>query len=316
MKVWSLCVIVLSCFGAVFGQFQLGAETAAIAIGTDTPTCELTAKALEDIRETKAKIVDVITKLKAYATSIGLEIPTDEPEVVITPEEPTDTTETRPVVFTNCKDILDAGYVTDGVYAVTIEGYDSPVNVYCDMTTDFGGWTVFQRRLDGSVDFNRTFDEYTVGFGNLLGEFWLGNELISTITMTTPMELRIDMSDFDDVSAFAKYNTFRLDGVNKNFRLNVGGYEGTAGNSLGYHHKSLFSTFDSDNDVSPTRNCALIHNGGWWFKNCLRSNLNGVYFPEGFNVSYAEGIEWSRFRGLRYSLKFTEMKIRPVSNEI
>lgn len=89
-----------------------------------------------------------------------------------------------------------------------------------------------------------------------------------------------------------------------------------SGNSLSYHHKTLFSTYDSDNDVSPTRNCALIHNGGWWFKNCLRSNLNGVYFPEGFNVSYAEGIEWSRFRGLKYSLKFTEMKIRPITNEI
>lgn len=94
------------------------------------------------MRETKAKIADVMAKLKTYAISIGLEIPTDEPEVVITPEEPTETTEPRPTVFTNCKDILDAGYVTDGVYAVTIEGYDSPVNVYCDMTTDFGGWTV------------------------------------------------------------------------------------------------------------------------------------------------------------------------------
>lgn len=87
----------------------------------------------------------------------------------------------------------------------------------------------------------------------------------------------------------------------------------STGNSLSYHQRSPFSTFDSDNDASPSRNCALRHTGGWWFKNCMRSNLNGFYFPDGPHESYADGIEWSRFRGLKYSLKSTEMKIRPVA---
>lgn len=77
--------------------------------------------------------------------------------------------------------------------------------------------------MDGSVDFNRTFDEYAAGFGDLSGEFWLGNDLLNVLTSTIAMELRIDMTDFDDVAVFAKYGKFAVGTPAKNYRLTVGG---------------------------------------------------------------------------------------------
>ena len=40
---------------------------------------------------------------------------------------------------------------------------------------------MFQRRQDGKVNFNRKWTEYRDGFGDLNGEFWLGNDHIHDI---------------------------------------------------------------------------------------------------------------------------------------
>ena len=88
---------------------------------------------------------------------------------------------------------------------------------------------VFQRREDGSVDFYRGWNEYKNGFGNIAGEFWLGNKYLFEITQHGRFDLRVDLQDFDGESRFAKYNEFKILGENDKFKLILGTYSGNAG---------------------------------------------------------------------------------------
>ena len=87
-------------------------------------------------------------------------------------------------------------------------------------------------------------------------------------------------------------------------------FSGTAGDSLSYDRGQAFSTKDQDND-SWSSNCAMTYKGAWWYKNCHRSNLNGLY-RHGAHSSTADGVSWNHWKGPNYSAKRAEMKIRPV----
>ena len=179
------------------------------------------------------------------------------------------------------------------------------------METDGGGWTVFQRRMDGSVDFYRYWTDYQQGFGNLSGEFWLGLDKIHRLT-STPTELRVDMQDFEGNSSYAQYTSFSVGDSASKYILTVSGYSGTAGDSLdndSYGHNGFrFSTRDQDNDAI-SDSCAQLYKGGWWYNRCHISNLNGLYHG-GPHSSLADGVNWWTWKGFYYSLKFTEMKLR------
>ena len=91
------------------------------------------------------------------------------------------------------------------------------------MTTDGGGWTVFQKRLNGSVDFYRTWASYKKGFGDLNGEFWLGNDNLHRLTAADDVILRVDLEDFEGNIKYAKYKTFELADEGKKYQLLIGG---------------------------------------------------------------------------------------------
>ena len=209
-------------------------------------------------------------------------------------------------MYNDCKDALTQGHTTSGVYHIQPDNLPT-FQVYCDMTTDGGGWTVFQRRLDGSVDFYRYWSDYQQGFGNLTGEFWLGLDKIHRLT-TTGTELRVDLRDFEGNSAYAKYTNFSVGDSASKYTLSVSGYSGTAGDSLAWHNGQRFSTRDQDNDACNDCSCSQLYKGGWWYYRCHHSNLNGLYHG-GPHLSYADGVNWLTWEGHHYSLKFTEMKV-------
>ncbi len=81
------------------------------------------------------------------------------------------------------------------------------------------------------------------------------------------------------------------------------------GDSLNWHNGQRFSTWDNDLDPD-ARNCAVDYEGAWWYRICHSSNLNGRYLG-GVHASFGNGINWFGWRGDYYSMKRTEMKIRP-----
>ncbi|XP_062873477.1 tenascin isoform X2 [Trichomycterus rosablanca] len=206
----------------------------------------------------------------------------------------------------DCSQALLNGDTTSGLYTIYLRGDESqPLQVYCDMTTDGGGWLVFVRRQSGKVDFFRNWRNYTAGFGDMNDEFWLGLTNLHKITSLGQYELRVDLKDKEE-SAFAQYDKFSVSEPRSRYKVHVGGYSGTAGDSMTYHNGRPFSTYDNDNDIAVT-NCALSYKGAFWYKNCHRVNIMGRY---GDN-SHSKGVNWFHWKGHEHSIQFAEMKIRP-----
>ena len=88
---------------------------------------------------------------------------------------------------------------------------------------------VFQRRVDGAVDFYRTWAEYKAGFGDVEHEFWLGNDNLHRLTSQKNFTLRVDLEDWDGSTVYAEYSDFSIESEQNDYRLTVGGYNGTAG---------------------------------------------------------------------------------------
>ncbi|XP_014473996.1 PREDICTED: protein scabrous-like [Dinoponera quadriceps] len=138
------------------------------------------------------------------------------------------------------------------------------------------GWIVISRRIDGAVDFDRTWNEYSAGFGSPVSEFWIGNEALHRLTRDNCSRLRVDLTDTYGVRWRAEYEHFSVDSEETGYRLHVAGYSGNATDALSYQDGMAFSAKDRDMDISTT-DCAANYRGGWWFSHCQHANLNGRY---------------------------------------
>ena len=129
-----------------------------------------------------------------------------------------------PVLYKNCAELYNAGHRISGVYTINPDN-GGAFDVYCDQTTAGGGWTVFQKRLDGSVDFYRGWDDYKRGFGSLNGEYWLGLDKIHRLTKEQS-RLRVELEETTGETAYAEYDLFVVADKANEYKLSLGTYSG------------------------------------------------------------------------------------------
>lgn len=147
-----------------------------------------------------------------------------------------------------------------------------PFKVLCDSKVAGLGWTVIQQRVNGKEDFFRDWVTYREGFGSFEGDFFLGLEKIYRLTKSQPHALHIHMEFFNGSTQNVSYEQFGISGENDKYKLStLEKFSGRAGNNeLFYHKNQMFSTFDSDNDISQEKNCANMWHGAWWYRDCAR----------------------------------------------
>ncbi|XP_016981116.1 fibrinogen-like protein 1 [Drosophila rhopaloa] len=195
----------------------------------------------------------------------------------------------------------------NGIYQIKLPSLE-PFEVPC--ATSPRGWTVIQRRIDGSENFERNWHDYKSGFGNVRGEFFIGLEKLHRMTEARPHELYIKLGMVDGSTSYAQYDDFKIGSEEEGYELkNLGKYSGEAGDSLTENEHQKFSTFDRDNTINAF-NCASRY-GAWWHNACSFSSLNGEYFKDGKGYY---GILWySWHKDWSESLTFVEVMIRPKS---
>lgn len=228
----------------------------------------------------------------------------------------------------DCEELLRNGFNSSGVYTIWPRSRvteDKSIEVFCDMDTDGGGWTLLQRRgnFDRPKDFFfKDWASYKAGFGNIEKDFWLGNDNIFALSNQRLYSIRFDLKAVDGEKRYALYDSFWIDDETNYYTLHITEYSGNAGDSMtSQHNNQKFSTKDRENDNQKEQNCAQLYKGGWWYNTCHHANLNGLYL-RGKHESFADGVDWYHWKGYNESLDTTEMKIRPknfrkkiISNE-
>ncbi|KAG9336514.1 hypothetical protein JZ751_002861 [Albula glossodonta] len=204
------------------------------------------------------------------------------------------------------------GHARDGVYLIQPAG--SVIMAYCSMQE--GGWTVVQHiTVNSSVDFDRSWTEYKLGFGTLTGDHWLGNEYLHQLTSRPGhYKLGVKLVDKDAITKFGEYDPVLVENEEAQYRLRLGLFQGTAVDALSLdtenylHDNQKFTTKDRDND-NYFQNCAKLEfqgvpGGGWWYDACAGANLNRR------NVIY-----WQKDCNKEHLCKYAWMMVKPSDLE-
>ena len=208
----------------------------------------------------------------------------------------------------DCTARKKSGFSLSGIYSIDPDG-KGLMNVSCDMVTDGGGWTVIQRRVDGTTNFYLNWADYKRGFGTLTGNFWLGNDNIHRLTTSGNTVLRVDMEDWNGATAYAVYGKFVVDDESNKYKLSAADYDqsSTARHALKRNNNKFFCTKDRNYyNIDYSRR----YGGAWWYTSDTDSNLNGRYLG---NMNDMDGMYWGNWAGYYKSLKRSELKLRPSS---
>ena len=212
-----------------------------------------------------------------------------------------------------CEDWRARGHTESGVYWISYER--NKFKVWCDFTGPVDSWTMIDRRQDGSVSYNRLWQDYKEGFGDVSGEFYLGNENIHLLTKDREMMVYLQLWAFDGTKYAVGLKGFFIEDEANKYRLHAGTYEfGSAlfSNEWTGINGMKFSTADSDNDISGNMNCGNKWKTGWWFRSCGLCYLHNVYSHVP-NVNDRKGITCQALRGDNESFQKLTISIRPVS---
>ncbi|XP_062612447.1 ficolin-1-like, partial [Saccostrea cucullata] len=191
----------------------------------------------------------------------------------------------------DCWEILHNGFNTTGIYQIYPWGSSGKsMDVLCNMDVEPKGWTVFQWRQPLTENFTRNWEEYKNGFGNVNGEFWLGNEIVHLLTKPHRTLFHIGISSKNGSSWYERFDDMKLASEAQKYMITLGRASGTAGDvssseygGAGTMEGRSFTTYDRDNDLSPY-NCAANYKGGWWFNYCHYVFLNGPRYFTGVTV--------------------------------
>ena len=145
-----------------------------------------------------------------------------------------------------------------------------------------------QQRLNRYYSFNRSWEEFKVGFNDSRGNYWLGNDLLHQVTREARYKLRclIQGTTARTSVLVAYYDTFLVGSESSNYTLRVAHYSGNAGDNLNNHNGMMFTTYDRDNDLNAENNCAQLNGGGFWYKNCYTGYGGGM---AGVTVNRGQG---------------------------
>ncbi|KAJ3664172.1 hypothetical protein Zmor_008362 [Zophobas morio] len=217
----------------------------------------------------------------------------------------------------NCREVQSLGNNVSGIYYIQPDLAPHLFRVFCDMKTQGGGWVYVMNRFDGSQNFFLNWTDYKNGFGNPNGEFWLGLEHVYELTGENPGELLVELVDWDNKTAHARYSSFSIGPEKEKYVLKLlGGYGGDAPDSLSYHLNMNFSTVDRSQNKGGY--CANYFKGSWWYKDCFTVHLTGTYLKgDASRKAKLMGIHWNGFRdsNYSYSLKQVRMMVRPQSGD-
>ncbi len=209
--------------------------------------------------------------------------------------------------FSSCKEAYEAG-IRQESSLVTFAVNGKQISVLCDMS-DGDGWIIFQKRTSGDVSFERNWESYRKGFGDLLGNFWLGLDALHEITSSGGYTLRVDLQNIKGSQGYAEYSDFKIGSHAEKFVLTYGSFSGTIGDGMKKCRGKPFSTPDQDAD------CAIKYHSGWWFDDCYSANLNALYRNNNSVTKFAtekfsEYMTWNPWNWEFGTIKISTMKIR------
>ena len=170
-----------------------------------------------------------------------------------------------------CKQILDYGASAgDGVYWLDLDGTgaDAPVLVFCDMTTDGGGWMLAVNSVAGEEPVTTDMVSNT----GTAGPATAHTRNMNNWAITQQAQIRHQIVDNANSRTFNAYYTGAYHDILPDYtnwtelRAHSPGAEALLQSSFAMQ----WTQFDLDNDLS-SGNCAIDYGVPWHFNNCFTS---------------------------------------------